>query len=96
MAPKRRTICEPPCTLPHFGYLLEWQHQPGKPDRAYRISDIDKAKCAPALNNWTTGLPDGPGTCYMIGWASENVGYNVNAVPAPPLSKAIDKIGEGC
>jgi hypothetical protein len=82
--------------LPHFGFLVEWQHQPGKPDRAYRVSDVDATKCEPTLNNWTEGLSDGPGVCYMIGWDSENAGYNVNQIPALPLKRAMDKIGGGC
>ena len=85
-----------PCTLPHFGYLIEWRHQPGQPDRAFQISDIDQAKCQPALNSWTDGLPEGPGVCSMIGWASDNRGYDVKAVPAPKLPKAMDKVGDGC
>ncbi|MUL62875.1 hypothetical protein BOO86_00245 [Mycobacterium sp. CBMA 234] len=85
-----------PCALPHFGYLLEWRHEPGKTDRAYRISDIDTAKCEPTLNNWTAGLAEGPGACYMIGWDSENIGYDFKAIPAPRLTKAMDTIGDGC
>lgn len=85
-----------PCTLPHFGNLLEWLHEPGKPDRAVRVSDVDAAKCEPTLNNWTANLAQGPGVCYMIGWDSENVGYPVKAVPAPKLTKAMDTIGDGC
>lgn len=85
-----------PCTLPHFGNLIEWLHEPGKPDRAIRISDIDTAKCEPTLNNWTANLVVGPGVCYMIGWDSANPGYNNMAVPAPRLTKAMDMIGDGC
>jgi hypothetical protein len=85
-----------PCTLPHFGDLVEWRHQPGKTDRAYRLSDVDVKECQPTLNNWTAGLSQVPGVCYMIGWADDNVGYNVNAVPAPPLRKAMDKVGDAC
>ncbi|BBX82791.1 hypothetical protein [Mycolicibacterium aubagnense] len=85
-----------PCTLPHFGNLIEWLHEPGKPDRAIRVSDIDTAKCEPTLNNWTANLVVGPGVCYMIGWDSANPGYNNMAVPAPRLTKAMDMIGDGC
>ncbi|MHA7662217.1 hypothetical protein [Mycolicibacterium sp. HS_4_1] len=85
-----------PCTLPHFGNLIEWLHEPGKPDRAIRISDIDAATCEPTLNNWTANLVERPGVCYMIGWESANPGYNNMAVPAPRLPKAMDTIGDGC
>lgn len=85
-----------PCTLPHFGNLIEWLHEPGKPDRAVRVSDIDTATCEPTLNNWTANLAEGPGVCYMIGWESANPGYNSMAVPAPRLPKAMDTIGDGC
>ncbi len=85
-----------PCTLPHFGNLIEWLHEPGKPDRAIRVSDIDAARCEPTLNNWTANLIEGPGVCYMIGWESANPGYNNMAVPAPRLPKAMDTIGDGC
>lgn len=85
-----------PCSLPHFGDLIEWQHQPGKIDHAYRVSDIDATQCQPTLNNWTAGLPEAPGVCYMIGWAADNVGYNLGALPAPPLRKAMDKVGDAC
>ncbi|MUL78614.1 hypothetical protein [Mycolicibacterium sp. CBMA 226] len=85
-----------PCTLPHFGYLLEWRHEPGKPDRAYRVSDVDQSRCEPTLNNWTANLTQGPGFCYMIGFDSDNVGYQYTAVPAPRLPKALDTIGDGC
>ncbi len=61
-----------------------------------RVSDVDTARCEPTLNNWTASLVGGPGACYMIGWDSENVGYNVKAVPAPRLTKAMDTIGDGC
>ena len=85
-----------PCTLPHFGNLIEWLHEPGKPDRAVRVSDIDAATCQPTLNNWTANLIEAPGVCYMIGWDSANPGYNNMAVPAPRLPKAMDTIGDGC
>lgn len=84
------------CTLPHFGDLIEWRREPGKTDRAFRLSDVDKTTCQPTLNSWATGLSEAPNVCYMIGWASENVGYNVSALPAPPLHKAMDKIGGAC
>ncbi|MEZ0052509.1 hypothetical protein ABIA30_003527 [Mycobacterium sp. MAA66] len=84
------------CALPHFGYLLEWRHVPGKPDQASLISDIDKVKCEPALNNWSENLPLVPGACYTIGWASDNAGYALRAVPAPRPQKVMDKIGDGC
>jgi hypothetical protein len=85
-----------PCRLPHFGDLIEWRHQPGKTDHAYRVSDIDVKQCQPTLNNWTADLPEVPGVCYMIGWAADNVGYNVSALPAPPMTKPMDKIGDAC
>ena len=85
-----------PCGLPHFGDLILWQRQPGQKDRARRMSDVDEAKCAPALNNWMDGIPAGPGVCYAIGWAVDNPGYPAKAVPAPPLKKVIDKVGDAC
>lgn len=85
-----------PCTLPHFGDLIEWRHRPGTTDQAFRVSDIDVKQCQPTLNNWTEGLPEGPGVCYMIGWAADNIGYNISALPARPLPKAMDKVGDGC
>lgn len=85
-----------PCTLPHFGDLLEWRRRPGQLDSARRFSDVDQAKCAPALDGWMEGMPPGPGVCYMIGWADDNPGYNAAALPAPPLKKVIDKVGDAC
>ena len=88
-APSASTPVAAPCNLPHFGDLIEWQRRPGRTDSARRFSDVDEAKCAPALDGWIEGMPPGPGVCYMIGWATDNPGYNVTALPAPPLKKVI-------
>ena len=85
-----------PCTLPHFGDLIEWQRRPGKVDSALRFPDVDPTKCEPALDGWMEGMPPGPGVCFMIGWASDNPGYNVFAKPAPPLKNTLDKVGDAC
>jgi hypothetical protein len=95
-APSVATSAAVPCDLPHFGDLIEWQRRPGKVDSARRFSDVDKTKCEPALDGWMEGMPSGSGVCFMIGWASDNPGYNPNAVPAPPLKKVIDKVGDAC
>lgn len=85
-----------PCPLRTERTLLIWRKQPGQPDSALRIGDIDAAHCAPTLQTWRDGESKDAGHCSKIAWADDNPGYNENARPAAPLNEVIAEVGPAC
>ncbi|QLL05375.1 hypothetical protein [Mycobacterium vicinigordonae] len=83
-----------PCNLPTDRSLIFWQRAPGVPDHARFISESDMYNCRPTLETWSAGLPTGPGNCSKIAWSTDNPSYTPNFIPAPPLKKIIDQVGD--
>ncbi|ATL69997.1 hypothetical protein [Nocardia terpenica] len=85
-----------PCSLRTERTLLIWRKQPGQPDSALRVGDIDAPHCAPTLQTWRDGESKDAGHCSKIAWADDNPGYNENAHPAAPLNEVIAEVGPAC
>jgi hypothetical protein len=107
-APTSATLC----ALQSVGDLIEWSrnlHPPysdgstGLPASANEIGDIDGVNCRNYLDEFqalhagnSADTSAGYRDCYEIAWASDNVGYNVGAVPAPRLNNVIQQAGNDC
>lgn len=87
-------VPESPCNLPISSSLIIWQHSPGTEDSARRVNESDTYSCRPTLDTWRAGEPSGPGYCSKIAWSSDNPDYLANVVPAAPLKKVIDQVGD--
>ena len=86
-------IPETPCNLPLASSLIIWTHAPPALDRSVFVNETDEYNCRPALDTWRAGEPSGPGFCSKIAWANDNPGYSA-VVPAPPLKKVVDQVGD--
>jgi hypothetical protein len=82
-----------PCNLPTAGSLIVWTHAPPALDRSVFINESDVYNCRPALDTWKAGEPSGPGFCSKVAWSTDNPGY-IPVVPAPPLKKVVDQVGD--
>jgi hypothetical protein len=86
----------PSCTLPDNRDLIERDDDPGASILAEEIGEVDLENCTPTLDEFQQTAGHGAGECTTIAWASDNPGYDVNAVPAPPLKDVIESAGPGC
>lgn len=87
-------VPELPCSLPTSSSFIIWQRAPGVPDRAQFANEADLYNCRPALDTWRAGQPAGPGYCSKIAWSADNPGYIPSVIPAAPLKKVIDQVGD--
>jgi hypothetical protein len=78
-----------------FDYIVR-DNLPGASVQASEIGNVDLANCAPALSDFAATAGQASGECTTIALASDNPGYNVNEVPAPPLKEVIESAGPGC
>lgn len=86
----------PACTLKTtFDYILR-DDDPAASVMAQEIGNVDLVNCTDSLGNFAATAGQAPGECTTIALASDNPGYDVNAVPAPPLKKVIESAGPGC
>lgn len=86
----------PACTLKTtFDYLVR-DDDPGAQVQAQEIGNVDIVNCADSLSNFAATAGQSAGECTTIAKASDNPGYNVNAVPAAPLKDVIESAGPGC
>lgn len=83
------------CTGPTFDYI-ERDDLPGAQILAQEIGNCDLATGQDSLANFQQTAGQGAGECTTIALASDNPGYDVNAVPAPPLKDVIESAGPGC
>lgn len=87
-------VPESPCNLPTAASLIIWQHSPGAPATSVFINESDTYNCRPVLETWRAGQPSGPGYCSKIAWSADNPGYIPSVVPAAPLKKVVDQVGD--
>ena len=96
---KAKPAPSPSCTLTvSFDYIVR-DDDPGASVLASDIGNVDydyHGKCVPALSSFAATAGQAPGECTTIALASDNPGYNVGAVPAPPLRDVIESAGPGC
>jgi hypothetical protein len=83
------------CTGPTFDYI-ERDDFPGAQILAEEIGNCDLATGQDSLASFQQTAGQGTGECTTIALASDNPGYNVNAIPAPPLKDVIESAGPGC
>jgi hypothetical protein len=83
------------CTSPTFDYI-ERDDDPGAQTLAQEIGNCDLATGQDSLASFQQTAGQAPGECTTIALASDNPGYDVNAVPAPPLKDVIESAGPGC
>jgi hypothetical protein len=82
------------CNLPTASSLIIWQHAPGGEDTSVYVNESDLSNCRPKLETWRAGQPTWPGYCSKIAWSTDNPGYSPGVVPAAPLKKVIDQVGD--
>lgn len=82
------------CNLPDRGDIIEWQKAPGVADSAIELGGTDPAHCVLTFDSLKTSSPTGAGYCTQAAWASDNVGYDPDATPAPRLKKIQVSIGD--
>jgi len=80
--------------LPDRGDIIEWQREPGLPDSAIELGGTDPEHCKWTFDTLKDSSPTGSGYCTEAAWASDNVGYDPNATPAPRLKKVQVVIGD--
>lgn len=78
-----------------FDYIVR-DDLPGASVTASEIGNVDLANCTGSLSDFAATAGQASGECTTIAKASDNPGYNVNAVPAPPLKDVIESAGPGC
>jgi hypothetical protein len=83
------------CTGPTFDYI-ERDDLPGGQILADEIGNCDLATGQDSLASFQQTAGQGAGECTTIALASDNPGYNVNAIPASPLKDVIESAGPGC
>lgn len=91
------TAPSPSCTLKAGGpdYIVR-DDLPGASVMATEVGNVDFADCTNGLTDFAATAGQAPGECTTIALASSNPGYNVNAVPAPPLKDVLQSAGPGC
>jgi hypothetical protein len=83
------------CTSPAFDYI-ERDVDPEARTLADEIGNCDLATGQDSLATFQQIAGQAPGECTTIALASDNPGYDVNAIPAPPLKDVIESAGPGC
>lgn len=78
-----------------FDYIVR-DDLPGASVQAQEIGNVDLANCTSSLADFAATAGQADGECTTIALASKNPGYDVNAVPAPPLKDVIESAGPGC
>lgn len=84
------------CSLKLQGDIIERVVVPGQPATVQQLGSINLQDCTLAFNDLAAETNDDPGYCTTAAWLSDNPGYDVNAVPAPPLKKVQAQAGAAC
>jgi hypothetical protein len=84
------------CDLPDNQDLIERDDDPQAQILAAEFGEADLGNCTATLDTFMQEAGQAPGECTTIAWASDNPGYDVNQIPAPPLKKVIESAGPGC
>lgn len=84
------------CTLKTTFDYIERVTEPGVQASATEIGNVDDVNCTDSLSGFRATAGQGDGECTTIALASDNPGYDANAVPAPRLKKVIESAGPGC
>lgn len=90
------TIAAVACALRTSRDVLVRMVAPGANTVAQTVGDVDVAKCRSVFDLLKATSPTDAGDCTTAAYASDNPGYNPDAVPAPPLKKVQLSIGPTC
>lgn len=80
--------------LPDKGDVIVREIFPNVPIDAMELGGTDPEHCVWTMDSLKTSQPTGAGYCSQVAWASDNVGYDPNAVPALPLKNVQAMIGD--
>jgi len=86
----------PSCALKDTPTYIVRDDDPGASVLASDVGNADYGNCTTMLSNFAATVGQAAGECTTVALASDNPGYNVNAVPAPPLKGVIMSAGPGC
>jgi uncharacterized protein YceK len=86
----------PSCTLKDTPTYIVRDDDPGASILASDIGNADYENCTTMLSNFAATAGQASGECATVALASDNPGYDVNAVPAAPLKDVIESAGPGC
>jgi hypothetical protein len=78
-----------------FDYIVR-DDDPGAQVLADEIGNVDFGNCTSSLEDFAATAGQAQGECTTIAKASDNPGYDVNKIPAPPLKDVISESGPGC
>lgn len=84
------------CSLPDNQDLIVRDDDPGAQILAQEVGEANLGNCTTTLSSFAQTAGQAAGECSTIAWAKDNPGYDVNAVPAPPLKDVIQSAGPGC
>lgn len=76
--------------------LIVWTRTSGGTPNAQILGAYQIADCKPTLDYLRSVSPTGPGDCTIAAWATDNPGYNADAVSPRRPRKAVEQIGGGC
>lgn len=93
---KAKAAASPSCKLKTTFDYIERDSDPGASVMADEIGNVDYSNCTDSLTDFAATAGQADGECTTIALASENPGYNVDQVPAPPLKDVIESAGPGC
>lgn len=69
---------------------------PDLPPSAQTLGDVNLALCETTFDSLAKTTSTDAGFCTTAAFADDNVGYNPDAVPAPPLRKVQAQAGAAC
>lgn len=90
------TVAPTSCALTSKADVIERIITPGSPATAQRLGSVDLVNCRSVFDALKDETSTDPGYCTTAAWAADNPGYNVDAVPAPPLKNVQAVAGKGC
>jgi hypothetical protein len=83
------------CTLANADIIVRYV-TPGLDANAQTLGSVHAADCTPTFDWIRQNSPTGDGDCTTAAYASDNPGYNPDAVPAVALKKVQVGVGPGC
>jgi hypothetical protein len=85
-----------PCKLKTKFDYIERTTEPGIQAQALEIGNVDLVNCTASLKDFQATAGQADGECTTIAKASDNPGYDAEAIPAPRLKHVIESAGPGC
>lgn len=92
------TTSVPPatCNLKSTGDIIQRVIVPGQPATAQELGSVNLGNCTLSFDDLAQETSTDAGYCTTAAWATDNPGYDINAVPAAPLKKVQAQAGAAC